>query len=83
MQAGFTPLRDKLHPADERLAGALSDWFASVFVIEGVPTAAQRAAIPHGALLVNREGDQFTRHTLTFHAPDPADAGILARQAEI
>jgi chromosome segregation protein len=72
-----------VHPADERLAGALSDWFASVFVIEGVPTAAQRAAIPHGALLVNREGDQFTRHTLTFHAPDPADAGILARQAEI
>jgi chromosome segregation protein len=32
---------------------------------------------------VNREGHQFTRHTVAFHAPDPADAGLLARQAEI
>jgi chromosome segregation protein len=80
---GHVPLRDKVHATDERLAGALSDWFAGVYVIEHAPTAEQRSAIPAGATLVNREGDQFTRHTLTFHAPDPADAGILARQAEI
>ncbi|MGH8764188.1 MAG: chromosome segregation protein SMC, partial [Burkholderiales bacterium] len=80
---GYIPLRDKLHAGDERLAGALADWFASVYAIEGMPSAEQRAGIPAGALLVNREGDQFTHHTLTFHAPDPADAGILARQSEI
>jgi chromosome segregation protein len=34
-------------------------------------------------MLVERNGDQFTRHTVSFHAPDPADAGLLARQAEI
>jgi chromosome segregation protein len=33
--------------------------------------------------MVNREGHQFTRHTVSFHAPDPEDAGLLARQAEI
>jgi chromosome segregation protein len=80
---GLAPLQDKVHAVDARLAGALADWFAGVYVTEGVPDAARRAALPAGALLVNREGDQFTRYTVSFHAPDPADAGILARQAEI
>ena len=80
---GLAPLQDKVHVIDARIAGALADWFAGVYASDGVPDAAQRAALPVGALLVNREGDQFTRYTVSFHAPDPADAGILARQAEI
>ena len=51
--------------------------------VEGTPDAATRAQLAAGQVLVNREGDQFTRHTISFHAPDRADAGILARQAEI
>jgi len=81
--SGHAPLQDKVHAVDPGLAGALADWFAGVYAIESVPGAAQRAALPAGASLVNREGDQFTRYTVSFHAPDPADAGILARQAEI
>ena len=42
-----------------------------------------REALAAGAVMVNREGHQFTRHTVSFHAPDPEDAGLLARQAEI
>ena len=80
---GLVPLQHKVHPVDANLGGALGDWFAGAYAAEGVPTPAQRAALPAGALLVNREGDQFTRFTVSFHAPDPADAGILARQAEI
>jgi chromosome segregation protein len=80
---GLAPLQAKLHAIDARLGGALGDWFGNVYAVEGTPTAAQRAALPAGAMLVNREGDQFTRHTVSFHAPDPADAGILARQSEI
>ena len=81
--AGHTPLQNKVHASDGRLTGALADWFAGIYAIEGTPSAAQRAAIPAGASLVNRAGDQFTRYTLSFHAPDSADAGILARQSEI
>ena len=80
---GHVPLRGKVHPIDPSLEGALADWLTGVYVTDGVPDAAQRAALPAGATLVNREGDQFTRHTVSYHAPDPADAGILARQAEI
>ncbi|HKU46935.1 MAG TPA: chromosome segregation protein SMC [Burkholderiales bacterium] len=77
------PLTSKIHAADPAVAGALSDWLAGVLAVEGTPDGRAREALPPGAVMVNREGHQFTRHTVTFHAPDPADAGILARQAEI
>ncbi len=83
MLAGYTPLQDKVHAIDAGLAGALADWLASAYAIEGNPSAGQRDALPAGTVLVNREGDQFTRYTVSFHAPDSADAGILARQSEI
>jgi chromosome segregation protein len=77
------PLAHKVHVLDDGIRGALADWLAEVYTIEGIPDATARAALAPGAVLVNREGDQFTRYTLSFHAPDPADAGLLARQAEI
>ena len=81
--AGLASLATKVHAGVADLGGALADWFAHVYVCEGTPDGAMRDQLPHGAVLVNREGHQFTRHTVAFHAPDPADAGLLARQAEI
>ncbi len=81
--AGYTSLSAKVHATSADLGGALADWFAHAYACEGTPSAAQRDGLPPGALLVSREGHQFTRHTVAFHAPDPADAGLLARQAEI
>ena len=81
--ADFQPLVGKIHPTEDGLAGPLGDWLAAVYVVDGVPSAEQRAALPQGAVLVNREGHQFTRRTASFHAPDPVDAGLLARKAEI
>ncbi|MDA8109301.1 MAG: chromosome segregation protein SMC [Betaproteobacteria bacterium] len=80
---GCTPLAEKVHAAEAGLAGAMTDWFSGIYVAEDVPGPQARAALPPGAVLVNRQGHQFTRHTVSFHAPDPADAGILARQSEI
>ena len=80
---GWIPLAQRVHALDAAVGGALEDWLAGVYVVEGVPDAVQRAALPAGAMLVNRDGDRFTRFTVSFHAPDPADAGILARQTEI
>jgi len=80
---GGVPLASKVHALDDGVRGALADWLASVHVVEGRPDQVARAALPAGAILVNRDGDQFTRHTVSLHAPDAADAGLLARQAEI
>ncbi len=80
---GYEALAAKVHAVNAELGGALADWLAHAYVCEGTPRAPERARLPAGALLVNRDGHQFTRHTVAFHAPDPADAGLLARQAEI
>ncbi len=77
------PLLAKIHVTDPAVAGALADWLAGVLAVEGTPDARMREALPAGAVMVNRDGHQFTRHTVSFHAPDPSDAGLLARQAEI
>ncbi len=80
---GLAPLAAKVHASDPAVAAALSDWLAGAYAAEHTPDDSARASLPAGAMLVTREGHQFTRHTVSFHAPDAADAGILARQAEI
>ncbi len=82
-EAAGAPLTAKIHVTDPAVAGALADWLAGVVAVEGIPDARMREALPGGAVMVNRDGHQFTRHTVSFHAPDPEDAGLLARQAEI
>ena len=44
---------------------------------------AARERLPAGALLVTREGHLFTRHAISFHAPDSELHGVLTRQREI
>jgi len=77
------PLAAKIHAADPAVSGALADWLAGAIAVEGTPEPRLREALPPGTVMVNRDGHQFTRHTVSFHAPDPEDAGLLARQAEI
>jgi chromosome segregation protein len=81
--AAGLPLTAKIHVTDPAIAGALADWLAGVVAVEGTPDARVREALAPGVVLVNREGHQFTRHTVSFHAPDAKDAGLLARQVEI
>ena len=81
--AAGLPLLTKIHATDPAVAGALADWLAGMVAVEGTPDARMREALPPGVVMVNRDGHQFTRHTVSFHAPDPTDAGLLERQAEI
>ena len=81
--SGYPSLASKVHAVDEAVSGALADWFSGFYAAETEPDQAARAQLPSAAVLVNRAGHQFTAHTLSFHAPDPTDAGLLARQGEI
>ena len=81
--AGLEPLSSKIHAIDAAVCGALGDWLAGVYALGAPPGRAAREALPEGATLVDRDGHRYTRHTVSFHAPDQADAGLLARQAEI
>ncbi len=80
---GLVPLASKVQALDPAIAGAIGDWLSGFYAAESDPDAAVRAALPAGATLVTRAGHQYTRHTVSFHAPDPHDAGLVARQVEI
>ena len=80
---GMRPLASLLEIHDEAVRGVMQDWLHGVYAAESAPGAEDRLALPPGAILVSREGHQFSRCAVSFHAPDPGDTGILARQREI
>jgi len=82
--AGCEPLRRYVTCNDARLQAVVEDWLQQVYVIADSASAmAIRASMPAGAMLVTPEGHIFTRHTMSFHAPDSELHGVLSRQREI
>ena len=79
----FPPLSDYVRYMDQAIAPLIEAWLDGYLAVEGVPRLMTRLSLPLGTVLVNRDGHQFGRQGLTFHAPDPADSGILGRQREI
>ncbi|HEY9397506.1 MAG TPA: chromosome segregation protein SMC [Burkholderiales bacterium] len=79
----FHPLSALVRCTDETVRALLEDWLTGIYVVEGIPRLMTRLALPAGAVLINRDGHQFTRYAVSFHGPDSGDAGILARQREI
>jgi chromosome segregation protein len=81
---GLEPLAAYVRCKNQTAAGALADWLHLVYVVkdrhEGL---ALRARLPVGALLVSGDGHVFTRHSVSFHAPDSELHGVLSRQREI
>jgi len=82
--AGCEPLRRHVTCGDARLEAVVGDWLHQVYVIaNSADGLARRRQLPAGAMLVTREGHIFTRHTVSFHAPDSELHGVLTRQREI
>jgi chromosome segregation protein len=82
-EAGLKPLADYVAAAEPAVGAVVAAWLAPFYAVEGVPRLMTRMGLPAQAVLINREGHQFSRFGVSFHAPDPADTGILARQREI
>jgi chromosome segregation protein len=82
-EKGLTPLAEYVNAAEPAVGAVVSAWLAPYYAVEGVPRLLTRMELPAQVVLVNREGHQFSRFGVSFHAPDPADTGILARQREI
>ncbi|MEK7877912.1 MAG: AAA family ATPase, partial [Pseudomonadota bacterium] len=82
--AGLEPLAAYVRCKNAAAAGVLRDWLHQVYVVndrnEGLT---RRQQLPAGALLVSGDGHVFTRHSVSFHAPDSELHGVLSRQREI
>jgi len=82
--AGYEPLHRYVSCRDPRTEAAVGEWLHQVYI---APSAGDgltaRAKLPAGAMFVTREGHAFTRHSVSFHAPDTELHGVLSRQREI
>jgi len=66
------------------IKSVLGEWLSGIFVVESVQEGLlQRTKLALGEMLVTREGHFFTRHSLTYYAPDSQMHGVLVRQREI
>ncbi len=66
------------------IKSVLGEWLRGIFVVESIQDGLlQRMKLAPGEILVTREGHFFTRHSLTYYAPDSQLHGVLARQREI
>ncbi len=83
VEPGLKPLAGVVTVLDSAIAPLVAAWLRNVYAIEGIPGTMTRTSLPAETILVTREGHQFGRFSVAFHAPDPADSGILARQREI
>jgi chromosome segregation protein len=81
---GLEPLRRYVTWSDSGLDAVMHEWLHKVYVAADEAAAlAARDQLPPGALLVTRQGHVFTRHSMSFHAPDTELHGVLTRQREI
>jgi chromosome segregation protein len=80
---GAVPLMELVTVLDERFRGTVQALLRGWHAVEGLPPLETRLGLDTGAWLVNRQGHQYSRFGVSFHAPDPADSGLLARQREI
>ena len=85
--SGLAPLQRYITCRDAKLEPVLREWLHEVYVPEngaGAEAAlALRKRLPAGGVLVTREGHLYTRHSVSFHAPDSELHGVLSRQREI
>jgi chromosome segregation protein len=81
---GLEPLAAYVRCKNATLSGVLADWLHQVYVVKDRHAGlALRTRLPAGALLVSGDGHVFTRHSVSFHAPDSELHGVLSRQREI
>ncbi len=82
--AGLEPLATYVRCKNAAATAALYDWLHQVYVVEDRNEGlTRRGQLPAGALLVSGDGHVFTRHSVSFHAPDSELHGVLSRQREI
>jgi chromosome segregation protein len=69
---------------DPGLQALLEDWLEGVYTAPDVDAAlALRGRLTPGELILTPAGHAVSAHAVSFHAPDSAQAGLLARAQEI
>ncbi|MDA7415876.1 chromosome segregation protein SMC [Xenophilus arseniciresistens] len=77
-------LSDLLRLHDAGLQALMRDWLQGCYTAPTLEEAlAQRAQLPPGATFYVPSGHAVTAHSVSFHAQDSEQSGLLARQQEM
>ena len=85
----LTPLISVIKDCDADLKPILEDWLAGVYVLDIKSLAVgdvSEKAIKHlnlGEILVNQQGDIFSRHSVAYHGENSSLHGVLERQQQL
>ncbi|HWT28611.1 MAG TPA: chromosome segregation protein SMC [Methylophilaceae bacterium] len=78
------PILSLLSFRQARLAGLMQDWLAHLYLLEDDSALERlRTKLRPGEALVNRAGDLYTRHSVSYHAAQSSMHGVLERQREL
>ena len=81
---GWRSLSSCVEATSPAAAGVLADWLAGVYLLEeGADPYQERKRLLAGELLLSREGDVFSRHSVSLYAPQSGLHGVLERQREL
>ncbi|MEQ1598565.1 MAG: chromosome segregation protein SMC [Methylotenera sp.] len=82
--AHLTPLISVIKECDADLKPILADWLEGSWIL--APGDAPEKAVNHlnlGEILVNAQGDIFSRHSVTYHGENSSLHGVLERQQQL
>ena len=82
--ASLTPLISVIKDCDADLKPILADWLAGAWILAAGD--APEKAINHlnlGEILVNAQGDIFSRHSTSYHGENSSLHGVLERQQQL
>ena len=72
---------EKINPKQQAV---LQDWLAGAYVVEeGVDALAASQRLNKGEYLVNKQGDIYTKHSVTYFAAQSILHGVLERQVQL
>ncbi|MGQ0443348.1 MAG: chromosome segregation SMC family protein, partial [Methylophilaceae bacterium] len=77
----LTALFSVIKDCPANLQAILQDWLQGVYLLEdGVDISHAISTLQLGEKLVNREGDIYSRHSVTYHGENASLHGIIERQ---
>ena len=82
--AGLTPLVSVIKDCDADLQPILNDWLAGAYLLgAGDSVVKSVAQLKLGEILVNQQGDIFSRHSVSYHGENSSLHGVLERQQQL
>ncbi len=81
--AHLTPLISVIKDCDTDLKPILEDWLAGAYLLSAGDADKAIKQLNLGEILVNAQGDIFSRHSVSYHGENSSLHGVLERQQQL